>query len=152
MDCCCKWKQCTPSLACPCCYGHPLNSSTIYPPSPLIASLVDVPLINCNRHCKKIVLAAQYRDHLAANCQGHYHQLVDSPSKMTIKDVLAKPTTSPAIPAEIRAAGHLVRRIMEQNSGSTENQAVVKVQTRGQVIKITLILLILHMQIYMLVK
>ena len=38
---------------------------------------------------------------------------------------------------------------MQHNSGSTENQAVVKVQTRGQVIKITLIL---HMQIYKLVK
>ena len=139
LDFCCKWIQCTPSLACHCCYGHPLNSLTIYPPSPLIASLVDDLLINCNRHCKKIVRAAQYRDHLAANCQGYYHQLVDSPSKMTIKDVLTKPTTSPATPVEIRAAGHLVRRIMEHNSG---NQAVVKVQTQGQVIKITLILLI----------
>ena len=36
---------------------------------------------------------------------------------------------------------------MQQNSGRTEKQAVVKVQTRGQVVKITLILLILHMQI-----
>ena len=37
---------------------------------------------------------------------------------------------------------------MQQNSGRTEKQAVVKVQTLGQVVKITLILLILHMQIY----
>ena len=38
---------------------------------------------------------------------------------------------------------------MQQNSGRTEKQAVVKVQTQGQVVKITLILLlILHMQIY----
>ena len=114
--CCCKWIQCTPSLAWPCCCGHPLNSSTIYPPSPLIAYLVEDLLINCNRHCKNIVRAVQYRDHLAANCQGYYHQLVDSPSKMTIKVVLAKPTTSPATPAEIRAAGHLVRRIIVDGS------------------------------------
>ena len=61
LDSCCLWIQYTPSLACPCCYDHPLNSSTIYP-------LVDDLLINCNRNCKKIVRAAQYRDHLTANC------------------------------------------------------------------------------------
>ena len=71
---------------------------------------------------------------------------------MTIKDVLAKQTTSPATPAEIRAAGHLVRRIMQHNSGSTDNQAVVKTKLGVKKLKKPLIFLILHMQLYKLVK
>lgn len=56
---------------------------------------------------------------------------------MTIQDVLAKPTTSPATPVEVRVAEHLVRRIMDQaTSSSTNGQGVVKVRTRGQVSKI----------------
>ena len=132
LNCCCKWIQSAPSLHCPCCYGHPLNSSTINTPSPLLASLVDDLLINCKRKCNHIVRAVQYRAHLGVNCKEHYYQTINSPaSEMTIKDVLAKPISSPATPAEIRATGQLVRRIMQQNV-ATGNQTVVKVPTRGQ--------------------
>lgn len=137
LDCCCKWIQHSPSLSCPCCYDHQFDTSTIRPPSPLVTSLVDDLLICCKRGCKKILRASQYKDHLASSCKGHYHQQLDSPSKITIKDVLAKPMTSPATPAEIQATGHLVRRIMHQNASSTDDQVVVKVPTRGQVSEIT---------------
>ena len=65
----------------------------------------------------------------AGNCQGYYHHQVDSPSKMTLRDVLAKPVTQPATPAEVRAAGHLVRRILDR----APKEQVVRVPTRGQV-------------------
>ncbi len=81
----------------------------------------------------KIVRASQYTAHLSANCKEHFHQVIDSPSKITIQDVLTKPITSPTTPAEIKATWHLVRRIMQQNSGCSGNQAVVKIPTRGQV-------------------
>lgn len=134
LECCCKWIQISHSLSCPCCYNHSLNSSTIQLPSPLIASLVESLVVNCGKRCGKLVRVGQYHQHLAGNCKSHYHQLVDSPSKMTIRDVLAKPTTSPATPMEMRAAEHLVRRIME-DQGSTSSEGVVKVRTRGQVSK-----------------
>ena len=140
LDCCCKWIQVTSSVSCPCCYDHPLNSSTIQPPSPLVTALLDDLLISCKRSCKTIVRASKYKYHLASNCQEYCHKVLDSPSQITIEDVLAKPATSPATPAEIRATGHLVRRIMHQNAGSAETQAVVKVSTRGQVSKVTLII------------
>lgn len=52
----------------------------------------------------------------------------------TISSVLAKPTTSPVTPTEMKAAGHIVRRIMQESSSSGEG--VVHVKTRGQVSKI----------------
>ena len=48
---------------------------------------------------------------------------------MTLRDVLAKPVTVPATPAEVRVAGHLVRWILD----SGPNEQVVRVPTRGQV-------------------
>ena len=52
---------------------------------------------------------------------------------MAISDVLARPTTAPATPTELRAAEHLVRRMMDQGTSSEESQGIVKVRTRGQV-------------------
>ena len=114
LDCCCKWIQFTPSLSCPCCYSHSLNSSTIHPASPLIVSIVEGLLTNCRRK--------QY--------------LGESTLNMTIQDVLSKPTTSPATPAELKVTGHLVRKII---TSDTKHQGVVKVPTGGQVSEITLI-------------
>ena len=56
-----------------------------------------------------------YGKHVAGNCQGHYHHQVNSPSKMTLRDVLAKPVTVPATPAEIKVAGHLMRRMLDSD-------------------------------------
>ncbi len=74
----------------------------------------------------KIVRANQCTTHHSANCKEHFHQVIDSPSKITIQDVLTKPITSPTTPAEIKATGHLVLIIMQHNSGCSGNQAVVK--------------------------
>lgn len=136
LNCCCKWVQFAPSLSCPCCYGDMLNSSTVQLPSSLLMNLLQDLLVNCKKGCGKVVRLVQYQQHLNANCRSHYDQLTDSPSKMTIKDVLAKPTTSPATPAEVRVAEHLVRRILDQDTAhSTKGKGVLKVRTRGQVSK-----------------
>ncbi len=133
LDCCCKWIRYSSSLSCPCCHNHSLGRSTLNSPSPLIISLLDDLLIKCKTDCMKIIHAFHYRAHLSSNCKEHFHQVLDSASSVTIEDVLAKPITSPTTPAESKATGHLVRRIMEQNSGCSRNKAVVKVPTRGQV-------------------
>ena len=116
LDCCCKWIQFTPSLSCPCCYIHSLNSSTIHPASPLIVSLIEGLLTNCRR--KKY--------------------LGDSTLNMTIKDVLSSQPHH-LLHLLIRATGHLVRKIINQNASTsnTKNQVVIKVRTWGQLSEIT---------------
>ena len=56
---------------------------------------------------------------------------MNSPSKMTLQDVLRKPATSPATPAELKAAHHLVRCLMNQEEGTSS--ASITVPSRGQV-------------------
>ena len=119
--------------SCPCCYNHHLDSSAIRPPPPLVLSLLSGVIVYCGMKCGKQVRLDHYDRHLAGNCQGHYIPSVNSPSKMTLKDVLAKPATLPATPAEVRAAEHLVRCILEERS---PEEKVVRVPTRGQVSQI----------------
>ena len=61
---------------------------------------------------------------------------IDSP-EVTIKDVLAKPHSSPTTTEEMRATGQLVRRIIQKDA-LTENPTVVKVPTKGFLLKISI--------------
>ena len=131
--CCSKWVvHCTAQrheIYCPCCHSHLLDKHSIRPPPPLVLSLLAGVLVNCGRGCGKLVRVDNYDKHIAGNCQGYYHHQVDSPSKMTLHDVLAKPVTVPATPAEIRVAGHLMKRMLD----SDPDEHIVRVPTRGQV-------------------
>lgn len=100
----------------------------------MVVTLLKGLLMYCVRGCGKIVQAGQYGEHLKGACKSHYNQLVDSPSKATISDVLSRPSTSPATPAELKVAGHLVRKIMDQDSGNS--RGVLKIPQRGQVSKL----------------
>lgn len=131
LDCCRKWLQTSPTFSCPCCYSHSLSCTTVQTPSPLITAMVENTLINCWKGCGRVVRVGQYRAHLAGNCSSHYQDIEYSPS---IREVIDKPITSPVTPAEMRAAEHLMRRIIDQDSSSsTESQGIVKVRTKGQV-------------------
>lgn len=131
--CCSKWVAVCMAqrlqISCPCCHSHLLDRQSIHPPPPLVLSLLAGVLVYCGKGCGKLVRYDSYDKHVAGNCQGHYHHQVDSPSKMTLRDVLARPVTVPATPAEIRVAGHLMRRMLD----SDPNEQVVRIPTRGQV-------------------
>lgn len=129
LECCCKWIQFSPQLSCPCCYSDPLNSSTIQAPSSLLGSLLGSLLVNCTKGCGKHVKVMDYQRHLDGKCKSHY--IVDSPSNITLQEVLSKPATSPATPVEKKAAEHLMRRLIDQSSSTESGE--VKVPTRGQV-------------------
>ena len=94
------------------------------PPS-LIVSLLEGLQVHCTRKCGKIVRMDSYIKHLKGQCRSHYVQLVNSPSKLTLREVLSTSIQSPATPAEMRVTEHLVRKIC--------TEGVMKVQTRGQV-------------------
>ena len=134
LGCCTNWIQFHhPPLSCPCCYLQ-LDSEHIRPPPPLIVTLLQGLLVHCMRGCGKIVQLGQYEEHLKGGCRSHYHQLADSPSKLTISEVLSRPSSSPATPAEVQVAGHLVRKIMNHSDGTS--QGVIKIPQRGQVSKL----------------
>ena len=80
----------------------------------MITSLIGGLLVHCVRECGKLVRLDQYQLHLGSNCRGHYEE--NSPSSTTLGEVLARPTSIPATPAEVRVAEHLVRRIIDYSS------------------------------------
>ena len=132
LDCCCRWIQVAQHLSCPCCYSHSLSSTSLQKPSRfLIALLEDLPVI-CSRGCGKVVKLLEYKSHLQGKCKSHYHQDLNSPSRMTLSDVLARPTSTPSTPGEAQVTEHLVRRLFPQDRSSTE-AAIAQVKTRGQV-------------------
>ena len=59
--------------------------------------------------------------------------MIDSPSKMTISEVLSRPTNLPATPVEKKVAEHLVKKIINQQDENDSREGVVRVPTRGQV-------------------
>ena len=95
-------------------------------------SLLNDLLLSCVRKCGKIVKLQDYKLHLAGNCTSHYEEM-NSPSKVTLRDMLCKPSSSPATPAELKAAHHLVRRIIHQGEGTSTAPGVITVPTCGQV-------------------
>ena len=79
-----------------------------------------------------MVKLQDYDQHLSSQCKAHNVNF-NSPSKVTLKDVLCKPATSPATAVELKAAQHLVRRLINQGEGSSNAPGVVRVPTSGQV-------------------
>ena len=73
-----------------------------------------------------------YEQHLIGNCRSHYEDL-NSPSKVTLRDVLSKPIKSPASLAEMKATSHLLQRVLSQQEGASRTSNVVTVPTSGQV-------------------
>ena len=122
----------SPSVTCPCCYCD-LDRNHIRPPPPLIVTLMEGLLICCTRKCGKVIRVDQYVQHLQGQCRSHYQQQLHSPSRMTIKEVLSRPTTAPSTPSELCLTEHLVRKMLDQSSSSTDG--ILQIKTRGQVCK-----------------
>lgn len=131
LPCCKSWVNHRPSgsmATCPCCYDHLFNSSEVHSPPPLIASLMEGLLVHCGRGCGRVVRLASYRKHLDSRCRSHYDMDIHSPSRMTIKDVLSKPASTPASAVEKKVAEHLVKKMLDESPDTK----VVKIPTRGQ--------------------
>ena len=87
--CCSKHIQVSYSLQCPCCYRHTLSSATISTPSAFFLSLLNDSIIVCIRKCGNMVKLQDYHHHLHNRCKSH-HVNINSPSKVTLKDVLCR--------------------------------------------------------------
>ncbi len=131
-QCCCESIQIAYSLNCPCCFSHTLNSETISAAPPLFMSLLSELLVSCIRRCGKTVQLQDYQRHLDSRCKS-YMVNTDSPSKVTLKDIFSKPPTEPATPTEVKAAQHLIRRLIRHGESASNASGVIKVPTSGQV-------------------
>ena len=133
-SCCCTAIQSTRSLNCPCCRDHTLSSETILSPSHLLMSLINDLVVTCIRKCGNIVKLEKYGEHLSSNCRNCCEN-VNSPSKVTLRDVPSKPSTSPATSVEVKAAHHLVKRLLHQGEeSSTSTSGRIRIQSpHGQV-------------------
>ena len=132
--CCCRqWIKLSkpPSIPCPSCYDDELNSSTIRSPPPLLVTLLSDLLLHCAK-CGKLVKTSKYLKHTESNCEQFTQPVMNSPSKVTLKDVLSKPVSTPATPMERRVTEHLVRRLLDESP----EENIIKVPTRGQVSRI----------------
>jgi len=138
-ECCCKYIQVTYSLNCPCCFNHILGRATIAAPSDLFMSLLNELVVSCVRGCSRMVKFKDYRQHLDNKCKTHSINY-NSPSKVTLKDVLQKSTSTPTTPAELKTAHNLLQRLIHQGEGSSNSTGVIKVPTSGQVYLISIIL------------
>ena len=126
-ECLCQWVRYSGTTACPCCYDHQLDGHDIkLPPSAMLDLLGDLKL-RC-KSCNQTTTARRYQSHADARCQTSYD--VQSPSRVSVKEILDRPISAPTLPVERRVAEHLVRRLMaESGEGS------VRISTRGQVCK-----------------
>ena len=128
-SCCRQWIQHsqTSTVSCPSCYDHQLSSASIRPSPSLVLTLLADLVLHCTR-CGKLVTTNQYTRHLNSNCESFSRPVVNSPSKVTLKDVLTRPVSTPATPMERKVTEHLVRRLLDEGTGE-----VIRVPTRGQV-------------------
>ena len=104
--CCCQAIELSYSLKCPCCYDHHLSSVNVSLPSTFLLSVLNEVVVTCVRKCGKEVKVQHYEQHHTGKCRSHYNDL-NSPSKVTLQDVLNKPSTTPATSAEMKATHHL---------------------------------------------
>ena len=89
--------------------------------------------MTCVHKCGKEVKVQHYEQHLTGKCRSHYNDL-NSPSKVTLQDVLNKPSTSPATSAEMKATHHLVRRVLNQSQECSSTVSnIITVPTGDQV-------------------
>ena len=131
--CCCQAIELSYSLKCPCCYDHHLSSVNVSLPSTFLLSVLNEVVVTCVRKCGKEVKVQHYEQHLTGKCRSHYNDL-NSPSKVTLQDVLNKPSTSPATSAEMKATHHLVRRVLNQSQECSSTVSnIITVPTGGQV-------------------
>ena len=76
-----------------------------------------------------IVPAENFIAHLKSLCKDGYESSLDSPSRLTVKDMLSRSTDHPVTSSEKRVAENLIKRMMAENPG----KAIVRVPTCGQV-------------------
>ena len=119
MDCCCASVSIGDSLSCPCCYDHDLSEDTVNAPSSRMTDLFEAAMkVHCHT-CQGVFFLSEHREH---TCH------LNSPSRLSVQQILDRPVTAPPHPVESRVAEHLVRRLIVQGTTDT-----ITIPTQGKV-------------------
>ncbi len=110
--CCSQWVQVTAGVSCPCCFAHQLDDTNIQPPTSVVSDLLGSLWVECTAEgCIKVVKARRnLRKHLESGCKHYSETSTDSPSRVSLRDILSQPTTTPTTPAEKRVLRSLQTR------------------------------------------
>ena len=92
----------------------------------VVCDLLGSVKLSCS-NCHTTATARQYKLHWESHCPGHYE--VSSPSRVSARDILQRPTIATTLPVERRVAEHLVRWLLSESWDTT----VVQIPTRGRV-------------------
>ena len=123
--CCSQWVAVSGGVSCPCCYGCCMETQGVQePPSAVMQMLSGLTL--SYKECQQPVQAVQYLKHLKSKCGAGV--VVESPSKLTVAEILATPSITLPSAIEKKVAGKILKRLMTQDS-----TASIKVPTSGQV-------------------
>ena len=125
--CCSQWVAVSGGVSCPRCHGCFMEGQGVREPPYAVMQILGGLTLSC-KECHQPVQAAQYLDHLNSKCRTGV--VVESPSKLTVAEILATPTITPPSAIEKKAAGNILKRIMTQDSTAT---CAIKVPTSGQV-------------------
>ncbi len=128
--CCSQWVQVSAGVSCPCCFAHQLDDTNIQPPTSVVSDLLGSLWVECTAEgCTKVVKARNLRKHLKSGCKHYSETSTDSPSRVSLRDILSQPMTTPTTPAEKMVLRSFFRREEASNPHRT-----VTVETAGQVL------------------
>ena len=130
--CCSYWVAVSKTASCPCCYSDAITSEGVYPPPSAVLDLLGGLILSCIK-CKQQVKAAQFLTHLNSKCGTH--ALCDSPSELTVGQILNTPSNMPPSTIEKKAMGKIIKRFIN----TTPESAIIRVPTGGQVRSYTII-------------
>ena len=102
-------------LTCPLCFEHPLTTDFFRTPNTITMGILGQLPVKCG-FCKFQVQASNFKIHTDSRCNLH-GVATDSPSKLTVGDILKMPVETTPTQAERRVAGHVIKQMLGNTSG-----------------------------------
>ena len=126
------------SLPCPSCKEvHEISNSSYPPVSKVVVKMLGELLLTCDEtSCSDIVALKNLKKHVTSGCKHDTHNTF-SPSKLTVRQIISRPLTSPPTSAEKTAASRVVKRMLgcsnEPSTSTSPSGPIIKLPTAGQV-------------------
>ena len=124
-----SWVENRDLLKCPCCESTSLERH-LKKTSTCVVTLLNGLLVRCPRGCRMLVKAENFFSHLeSSECKDFYISSADSPSRLTVREMLMRSAEHPVTNSEKKVAENLIKRMMAEKP----NDSILRIPTRGQV-------------------
>lgn len=114
-DCLVSHIQQSGQLTCPCCSSHPLITGFFRSPNTITMGIVGQLGMKCGFY-ETQVQACNLISHVDSRCNLHSVPL-NSPTIITVGEILEKPVESAPTPTERRVVGRVIKRLLATGSG-----------------------------------